>query len=119
MDSNTSVTIMFISVATAVGGIVLAILNYSLKIKIIKSGKVDDNAIKLLTAQNSDSHLTILKWGLILLMGGLGLIVLEFLPYSANSPLPYGLEGIFLAIGLLLYYKISIGHAIHKSKNNL
>ncbi len=119
MDSNTSVAIVFISVVTAVAGIVVAILNYSLKIKIIKSGRVDDNTIKLLTAQNSDSHLTILKWGLILLMGGIGLIVLEFLPYSANSPLPYGIEGVFLAIGLLLYYKISVGYTIHKSKNNI
>lgn len=45
-----------------------------------------------------------LKWGIILLFGGTGLIVLEFIPYNENSPLPYGVMTIFVSLGFLSYY---------------
>ena len=68
---------------------------------------VDDQAIRLLghlpgTAREA------LKWGLLLFFGGIGLIVLSFVPYDmADSPLPYGIEAVFLSAGFLLYYGIS------------
>jgi hypothetical protein len=40
-------------------------------------------------------------------MGGLGLITIEILPFSATESLiPYGIEAIFLAIGFLAYFFI-------------
>ncbi|MEX8545970.1 MAG: hypothetical protein V5804_00085 [Mucilaginibacter sp.] len=107
MDSNTTVAIMFVSVSSAVAGVVIAILTYRLKVKIIKSGKIDENSIKLLSINSTDKQLFFLKWGLILLMCGIGLMILQYLPYPSNSPFPYGFEAAFLALGFLLYFIIT------------
>ncbi|GAB3777233.1 hypothetical protein GCM10028818_24060 [Spirosoma horti] len=83
---------------------ILALLKYRLKKRIIESGNLDEISLKVL-AQLASSEDEALKWGLILLTSGLGLIVLEFVPFSADgSPLPYGLEMVFTASGFLLYH---------------
>jgi hypothetical protein len=45
-----------------------------------------------------------LKWGLIILFGGLALILLEYIPTSPESPLPYGLLAFSISLGFLIYY---------------
>jgi len=45
-----------------------------------------------------------LKWGLVILFGGLGLVLLEFIPHNVNSPFPYGFVTTFIAVGFLIYY---------------
>jgi hypothetical protein len=96
-----------VMIALVVGVVVIttASLNYKLKKRIIESGKVnEDNVIDILKWNGSQS---MLKWCLLLCFGGLGLIVLEFIPYNAiESPLPYGVESIFLAMGFGIYYLI-------------
>lgn len=83
---------------------ILALYNYRLKKRIIDSGPLDDTGLKFL-AQLSNSGNEALKWGVILLFAGLGLIVMEFVPFSAeSSPLPYGLEIVFISAGYLVYY---------------
>ena len=104
--------IMMIALFIVIAYIIVATLNYSLKSRIIKTGPLDENALKFLThltpVSKSGFGPEVLKWGLILFFGGIGLVVLEYLPYKADeSSLPYGIEAIFLAIAFLLYYVIS------------
>ena len=92
--------------------IVLAVLisgyfHYRLRKRILDASLLDDAAIRLLR-QLPGAASEALKWGLLLLFGGIGLIVLAFIPYNAEeSPLPYGVEAVFLSAGFLLYYGIS------------
>jgi hypothetical protein len=106
----TMIAIIVLFVVIAI--VLIALFNYRLKKRILESGPLDETSLsffKLLSGVGTEA----LKWGLILFFGGLGLVVLEFVPYSAStSPLPYGLETIFLAIGFLSYYVV-----VHKEKN--
>ncbi|UFH52887.1 DUF6249 domain-containing protein [Spirosoma sp. KNUC1025] len=54
--------------------------------------------------QDNQSPAESLKWGLILLFTGLGLIVIHFLPVSPDSSLPYGVILVSAALGFLVYY---------------
>jgi len=85
--------------------VIIALLNYRLKNRILDLNLTDKDFLESLTGPGF--KLEILKWGLILFFGGMGLVVLEFIPYSSDqSPLPYGLESIFVAIGFFIYYQI-------------
>jgi len=82
---------------------ILALYNYRLKKRIIESGPLDETGLKFLALLSSGSEA--LKWGVILLFAGMGLVVMEFVPFSAEkSPLPYGLEIVFISVGFLAYY---------------
>ncbi|HOY18545.1 MAG TPA: hypothetical protein PLC89_14665 [Haliscomenobacter sp.] len=81
---------------------IVNLLNYHLKKRIIDAGPLDETAVKLLE-KLSAAH--VLKWAIVFFTGGLGLVVIELLPFSATESLiPYGLEAIFLAMGFLIYY---------------
>jgi len=84
--------------------IIIAFYNYRIKKQIIESGPIDENALKYLLSM-SGAGSEVLKWGMILLFGGLGLVVIEFIPYDAyESGLPYGIEAVFIGLGFLAYY---------------
>src|SRR5690349_15696408 len=84
-------------------GIIRAITEYMLKQKLINSGQVDTKSLKILS-NPTDTRFTALKWGLITFFGGLGLVTLEFINYSRDSPFPYGVELVFISTGFLVYY---------------
>lgn len=96
--------IVMIAVLITIATIIVVLSNYILKRRIIDKGPIDEHSLKFLerlTGAGSE----ILKWGIIVLFGGIGLVILEFVPFDANkSPLPYGIEAIFIALGFLLYY---------------
>ena len=85
--------------------VVIAILNFILKNRLIGSRQTNPELIRLLS-QSFDSKIAVLKWGLILLFVGIGLVVINYIPQARaiESPLPYGLELIFIAGGFLSYY---------------
>ena len=83
-----------------------ATLNYRLKKRISESGPMNEQIIKDLFRPDG-WQLDVLKWCLLLFFGGLGLVVLAFIPFRADeSPLPYGVESIFISLGFGLYYLI-------------
>jgi hypothetical protein len=93
-------------VATAI--VINNILKYKIQRRIVDAGanQINESTIKAIlkpAGLNQDA----LKWGLLTLFGGVGLVVLEYIPYKGHSPLPFGIEAIFLAIGFLVYYGIS------------
>ena len=86
--------------------IITVIFNFFLRKQILDSGPIDDNAREFLKSL-APLGWEPLMWGLLGLFGGIGLVVIEFIPYRLNeSPLPYGVEAIFLSIGFLTYYAI-------------
>lgn len=106
MDSNSSVAIMFVAAFSAIAFVAGRLFDYRLKSRIIKSGLIDTETIRLLNQLNGDTKLKALKWVLLLFFSGLGLIFLQFIPYDLNSPLPYGIEAVFVAIGFFIYYRL-------------
>lgn len=95
--------IVMIAILIAISVVIVVLTNYDLKKKILNKENINDKMFIILnnlTGLNSE----MLKWGIILLFGGIGLIVLEFLPYNENSPLPYGVMTVFVSLGFLAYY---------------
>ncbi len=101
--------IVMIAVLITIANIIVVLSNNILKRRIIDKGPIDEHALKFLEKLPSAGS-EMLKWGIIVLFGGIGLTVLEFIPYDAEfSPLPYGVEAIFIAFGFLLYYYLVKG----------
>ena len=94
-----AVVIVFIIIAV----VITAWYNYRLKKRIIESGPIDNDAINFLK-KLIDSGAEQLKWGCVLFMSGLGLVVTHYLSYEEDSILPYGIEIMFIAAGFLIYY---------------
>jgi hypothetical protein len=96
--------IVMIAILITSATCLVVIANFLLKKKIIDKGPLDQTSLQFMD-RLSGTGAEVLKWSLILLFGGIGLVVLEFLPFDADSsPLPYGVEAIFVSIGFLLYY---------------
>ena len=93
--------IVFVFIVIAV--VIIAWYNYRLKKRIIDSGPIDNDAINFLK-KLTDSGVEQLKWGCVLFMSGLGLVVTHYLSYDDGSVLPYGIEIMFIAAGFLIYY---------------
>lgn len=86
--------------------VIIASFNHRLKKQILESGRTDHDLLKILSERSKNSS-EVLKWGLVFFFGGLGLVVLQFIRYDADSAtLPFGIEAMFIAVGFLLYYFI-------------
>lgn len=103
MNSDISSFLAIIIVFIIIAVVIVSWYNYRLKKRIIDSGPIDDGALKFLKKM-SDMGTEQLKWGCVLFSGGFGLVVAQYLPYHADSPLPYGLEIMFVGAGFLAYY---------------
>lgn len=90
------------------------ITDYRLKKQLIEKGYVDKEAQFLFNKRDgADSRLASLKWGLVTFFGGLSLITMEFIPYERDSPFPYGLFSVSVAVGFLIYYAITRSTSTH------
>ena len=84
--------------------IIRAVTDYQLRRKLIQLGHVDKEAVNLLQKSN-DNRAVSLKWGLIILFGGIGLIIISITGIeSQDSALPLGVVAVSVSIGFLLYY---------------
>ena len=80
--------------------------NYRLKKRLLDAGPVDEKLLHLI-GQLWKPGAEALKWGLLFLSGGLGLILIEYLPNREEDlALPFGVESVFLSAGFLTYYYI-------------
>lgn len=94
--------------ATGIILFVRTITGYYLRKKMIDKGYVDKESIAILSdREKADSRMSTLKWGLVVFFAGLALVVLEFINYAPDSPLPYGLFILSISLGLLLHFYIS------------
>ncbi len=104
---------IIIAVALSIYIIAKAFTDYWLRRKLIDLGHLSEKSLASL--RDTDRY-TSLKWGLILLFAGLGLIILEYLPVSEMKSLPYGLLLLCISTGFLLYYKLAVGRQGTSSK---
>lgn len=82
--------------------------DYILKKKMIDKGFVNDDTQAIFKTQSEagENKFASLKWGLITFFAGLSLIVMEYIPTTPDSPLPYGLFAVSVSLGFLIYYFI-------------
>ena len=80
------------------------ISDYILKKKMIEKGYVNEDTQAIFKKNTEENKYASLKWGLIILFAGLSLIIMEFIQYDNESPLPYGLFAVFVSLGFLIYY---------------
>jgi hypothetical protein len=79
--------------------------DYILKKKMIDKGFVNEDTQAIFkNYQNSENKYSSLKWGLISFFAGLSLIIMEYVPVSPDSPMPYGLFAVAVSFGFLIYY---------------
>lgn len=93
--------------------ILMIISDYFLKRKLIKAGQYDKVGIleARSTVSEESNKYPSLKWGLVALMTGIGLIVIELMrasnPYLwniENAAMPFGILLVFISAGFLLYF---------------
>jgi hypothetical protein len=80
--------------------------DYILKKKMIDKGFVNDDTQAIFKQHTADGKFSSLKWGLIIFFAGLSLVIMEFIPTTPDSPLPYGLFAVSVSLGFLIYYYI-------------
>ena len=107
MDNNLREVLMVPAILGSLGAVIYMFVkgmtDYILKKKMIEKGFVNDDTQAIF--KNSENYkYSSLKWGLIILFAGLSLIIMEFIPTSPESPLPYGLFAVSVSIGFLIYY---------------
>lgn len=100
--------LMPIAILGSLGGATIlfarVMTDYILKKKMIEKGFVNDDTQAIFKRHADENKYSSLKWGLIILFAGLALIIMEYIPTSPESPLPYGLVATFISLGFLIYY---------------
>lgn len=96
-------------VASIFGSLLLftmTITNFFLKRKMIDSKQLDPESLSLISKNFTSFKFDNLKWGLILLFGGIGFMLIAHLPdfLREDSVLPIGVEMVMVAFGFLTYY---------------
>ncbi len=97
--------IPIIAIISVFGSVILfvnTITNYSLKRKLIDKDMVNPETVNLF--KKHDGRHSALKWGLIVLFGGIGLIIIDSMGLDNDDAMPYGIEAVSIAIGFLTYY---------------
>jgi len=107
MDQNLAAALVFITGLIAATILIIALMNFRIRKRLIREHLMNDQTIKAMNQMQYDFKVDSLKWGLLFLFGGAGLVLLHFIPCKADSPLPYGIELIFLAVGFLIYFLIT------------
>jgi hypothetical protein len=98
-----------IAIIMSFGTVMLAIVtitNFLLKKRLIQSGNISAENIEAISKNLAPMKFDNLKWGLILFFSGVGLIVIDTLPYEKirNFHLPMGIELICISLGFLIYF---------------
>jgi len=84
--------ILFVSILTS----------YFLKKKLIEKNMVNEETSNLF--KNESSKQNALKWGLIILSGGIGLIIIDSMGLDGDDAMAWGIEAVCIATGFLLYF---------------
>ncbi len=105
-DTGTLVPIAFLlTVAFTLMGITKIISDGRTRRRLIESGAAPELARAIAAAPKDDPGLnSALRWGIVTGAVGLGLIVVQFLPYRSGEPIVLGVVLVFAAAGLLTYY---------------
>lgn len=81
--------------------------DYILKKKMIEKGYVNEESQSIFKEYRKEENQNAsLKWGLIILSGGIGLILIDFLDVRPDETLPYGIFAVTVSLGYLVYFYI-------------
>lgn len=120
MLNNLAPFIMFTAIFAMITIIIINLMKYWLKNKIVNSGIMEEARIKsILQPGGSRAEARgALKWGLLAFFGGMGLLINEYLPFDIyTSAVPYGIQLIFLSLGLFLYYLFARNRSSDSDQN--
>lgn len=79
--------------------------DYILKKKMIEKGYVNEENQSIFKQYARDENRNAsLKWGLIILSAGIGLIVIDAVNVRPDTTLPYGIFAVAISLGYLTYY---------------
>lgn len=110
MDQHLKEVLMPLTILGTLGFSITAfaktLTDYVLKKKMIDKGFVNNDAQSIFKQHTAENKFSSLKWGLILFFAGISLVMMEYIPTSPESPLPYGLFAIAISLGFLIYYVI-------------
>lgn len=100
-------------IALGIITLVKTITDYKLKRRLIDKAEVNEGfstaleeSMKSISSRVEQNRYPTLKWGLVFLLVGSGLITLNFMDYNMNSTLPFGIISACAALGFLIYYFI-------------
>jgi hypothetical protein len=82
------------------------ITNYILKKKMIEKGFVNDETQSIFKQHRTENKFSALKWGILILSGGVALITIHSVNVDPDTPLPYGIFAVCLSVGFLVYYAL-------------
>ena len=85
-------------------------IQYILKKKMIEKGFVNEDTQAIFKRHSATSQYGALKWGLLALSGGIGLIIIDYMDVDMESTLPFGILSVSLSLGFLVYYFIVKQH---------
>jgi len=105
-DTGSLVPIVFLlTVAFTLVGLAKVISDVRIRRRLIDAEAAPELARVIAGAPKEDPGLySTLKWGMVLGAVGLGLILIQFLPYRSGEPIVLGVILVFAAAGLLAYY---------------
>jgi hypothetical protein len=100
-------TLVLVGFFAFVLGITKVLADNWTKRKLIEA-RVSEDVIRTLFSKQSDPEMfAALKWGIVLVALGLGLIVSQYLPSRFEEPLAWGVVLVFGGAGLLAYYAVA------------
>ncbi len=102
-------------VFTGIYQIIKVFTDFLLKRRIVKAGHVDTAGILDTPKDKEENSYPTLKWGLVTLFAGLGILVIALIGrgenmdwvHGSHSYLPVGIELIAISLGFLTYFFIS------------
>lgn len=97
----------FVFLAFVIVGVTRAVSDGMTRRRLIQANASPEFARTLLARDAEASRRDALKYGLLVGAVGLGLVVVQFMPYGPNQPIVYGTLLLFAAAGLLAYYAMT------------
>ena len=99
-------------IAYGIISIIKLITEYKLKRRLIDKAEVSEGlstaleeSMKSIAPRYEQLRYPTLKWGLVFLFAGIGLIIVDFIEYDLRrSSLPFGVISASIALGFLIYY---------------
>lgn len=96
---------LFVSIVVLCTSLAKIISDGRTRRRLIEAGATADVVRAVTPAVRDDLGVySALKWGIVILAGGLALVVIQFMPYRDNDPIVPGILMVFVGVALLIYW---------------
>ena len=96
---------LFVSIVVLCTSLAKIISDGRTRRRLIEAGATADVVRAVTPAVRDDLGVySALKWGIVILAGGLALVVIQFMPYRDNDPIVPGILMVFVGGALLIYW---------------